>query len=109
MESVLGRIEKRENARKDHVQHGVHGVTGQAVLLHVGRESGTESGNVDPQQGEIINTNNRDKKCFTTPISATPRGVPVPHRRRRAVTLVPAEDGVIGRHGVSVPCLVGEE
>jgi len=90
MESVLGRIEKRENARKDHVQHGVHGVTGQAVLLHVGRESGTESGNVDPQQ-------------------ATPRVALVPHPRRRAVTLVPAEDGVIGRHGVSVPCLVGEE
>jgi len=90
MESVLGRIEKRENARTDHAQHGVHGVTGQAVLLHAGRESGTESGNVDPQQ-------------------ATPRAVPVPHRRRRAVTLVPAEDGVIGRHGVSVPCLVGEE
>ena len=54
MESVLERIKKRGNARKDHVQHGVHGVTGQAVLLHVGRESGTESGNVDPQQGEII-------------------------------------------------------
>ena len=42
-------------------------------------------------------------------ISAIPRVVPVPHQRRRAVTLVPAEDGVIGRHGVSVPCLVGEE
>ena len=68
MESVLGRTKKRENARKDHVQHGVHGVTGQAVLLHVGRESGTESGNVDPQQGEIINTNNRDNKCVTPSI-----------------------------------------
>ena len=55
MESVLGRIEKRENARKYHVQHGVHGVTGQAVLLHVGRESGTESGNADHQQGKIVN------------------------------------------------------
>ena len=109
MESVLERIEKRENARKDHVQHGVHGVTGQAVLLHVGRESGTESGNVDPQQGEIINTNNRKDKCITPFISATPRAVPVPHRRKRAVTPVPAEDGVIGRHGVSVLCLVGEE
>ena len=64
---------------------------------------------MDPQQGEIINTNNRDNKCVTPPISATPIAVPVPHQRSRAVTLVPAEDGVIGRHGVSVPCLVGEE
>ena len=109
MESVLGRIEKRENARKYHVQHGVHGVTGQAVLLHAGRESGTESGNVDPQQGEIVNKIDTVNTTIYKTISATRKGVPVPHRRRRAVTLVPAEDGVIGRHGVSVPCLVGEE
>ena len=54
MESVLGRKEKRGNARQYHVQRGVHGVTGQAVLLHAGRESGTESGNVDHQQGKIV-------------------------------------------------------
>ena len=52
MESVLERIKKRENARKDHVQHGVHGVTGQAVQLHVVMVSETESGNVDHLQGE---------------------------------------------------------
>ena len=38
MESVLEKEEKKEDARRSRVQHGVLGVTGQAVLLHVEKE-----------------------------------------------------------------------
>ena len=38
MGSVLERGQKRELARRGPVQHGVLGVTGQAVLLHVEKE-----------------------------------------------------------------------
>ena len=50
--SVRGRKERKESAKRDPVLHGVHGVTGQAVQLHVGMVSETESGNVDHLQGE---------------------------------------------------------
>ena len=38
MEIVLEKEQKKEDARKSPVQHGVLGVIGQAVLLHVEKE-----------------------------------------------------------------------
>ena len=50
--SAQGRRGEKENAKKDPVQHGVLGETGQAAQLHVGRVSETGSGNADLQQGK---------------------------------------------------------
>ena len=49
--SVQGRRGRKEDAKKDPVQHGVLGETGQAAQLHVGRVSETGSGNADLQPG----------------------------------------------------------
>ena len=49
--SAQGRRGRSENAKKGLVQHGVHGETGQAAQLHVGRVSETGSGNADLQPG----------------------------------------------------------
>ena len=80
MVSVLGRKGKREDARRGPAHHGVHGVTGQAVLHHVGKESGIELGSVDPLQVTLT-------FAQEPPLSL------------RCVTLVPVQDGVAGHHG----------
>ena len=54
--SVQGRRGRTENAKKDPVQHGVLGETGQAAQLHVGRVSETGSGNADLQPGNKLNS-----------------------------------------------------
>ena len=79
-ESVLGRKGKREDARRGLVHRGVHGVTGQAVLPHVGKDSEIESGNVDLPQ--VILTVAQDP-----PLSL------------KCVTLAPVKDGVAGHRG----------
>jgi len=87
MESVLGRRGKREDARRSLVHHGVHGVTGQAVLPHVGKDSEIESGNVDPLQATLT-------VAQDPPLS------------QKCVTLAPVKDGVAGHHGAPALCPV---
>ena len=53
--SAEGRRGRRENAKKDPVQHGVLGETGQAAQHRVGRVSETGSGNADLQPGKKSN------------------------------------------------------
>ena len=52
--SVQGRRGRKENAKKDLVQHGVLGETGQAAQLHAGKGSEIGSGNADLQRGNKI-------------------------------------------------------